>query len=237
VERRIELPAPTIVAALERELRPLRKKIGARAIYLVTGMGREMVETRLGGFLRRLRPGLLVLTGFAGGLKPELASGELVLAEEVLRPGGEGIRVDGRLLAEAAQALGDIQRGRLLTVARPASCEEKNLLGKDFSALAVDMESWWAAALAKEAGVPFLCLKAILDPQDKPLPRFIAGVDRRGRPTPKAWLTLMRHPWELVELLWWSQAAQRASGALALALSRLVEHLAPQEEAVRWVSS
>jgi adenosylhomocysteine nucleosidase len=193
-------------------------------MYLAMGMGREMVETKLAMFLQQKRPQMLILTGFAGGLQPELQSGDLILAEEILRPGAEEIRADEQLFAEAEEALSDIRQGRLLTVARPASSEEKNRLGKDFQAMAVDMESWWAVALAREAGVPFLCLKAILDPLDKPLPRFIAGVGPTGRPTSEAWLTLLGHPQELPELLRWARAAHRVSEALAPALSRLVEH-------------
>jgi len=213
-----------IVAALERELRPARRKIGKEAIYLAMGMGQEMVETKLAMFLRQKRPPMLILTGFAGGLQPELESGELVLAEAILRSGAEEIRTDKHLLVEAGEALGDVRRGRLLTVARPASSEEKNRLGKDFQALAVDMESWWAAALAREAGVPFLPLKAILDPLDKPLPLFISEVSANGRLAPRALLTLLGHPQELPELLRWGRAARRVSEALAPALSRLVEH-------------
>jgi len=218
-----EIDRLAIVAALERELRPARRKLGKEAIYLAMGMGREMVEARLALFLRQMSPGMLILTGFAGGLTPELESGDLILAEAVLRPGAEEIRTDEHLLAEAGEALGDVRRGRLLTVARPASGEEKNRLGKDFQAVAVDMESWWAAALAREAGVPFLCLKGILDPLDRPLPRFIAGVGPTGRPTSEAWLTLLKHPRELPDLLWLAGAAHRVSGALVPALSRLVE--------------
>ncbi|MFQ6117572.1 MAG: hypothetical protein ACE5LQ_04825, partial [Candidatus Bipolaricaulia bacterium] len=232
VERKIERLA--IVAALERELAAARREIGEGAIYLAMGMGREGVERSLQALLERERPEMFILTGFAGGLRPELQSGELLLAEGFLRPGAAEIRVDERLYSAAAEALGpDLRRGRLLTVARPASSEEKNRLGKDFPALAVDMEGWWAAALAREAGVPLLCLKAILDPLDRPLPRFITGVGRAGRPTSGAWLTLLLHPRELPELLQLAHAAHRAGVALALALRRLVEHPLPRLEVVR----
>lgn len=210
-----------IVAALERELRPARRKIGRGAIYLAFGMGEKGVRARLKGFIEGEEPGMLILTGFAGGLQPGLRSGELLLAEGFLRPGAEGIWADQQLYSEAQEALGSaVQRGRLLTVARPASSAEKNRLGRDFPAVVVDMESWWAAELALKAEIPFLCLKAVLDPLNKPLPRPIARVGPDGRLTPGAWLELLREPGEL---LWWAWAAHRESGALARALSRLVE--------------
>lgn len=221
MRRKVERPA--IVAALERELRAVRRKIGERAIYLAIGMGKEGVISNLKPFLEQERPEALILTGFAGGLQPELRSGELVLAEGILRSGAEEIRVDERLYSAAAEALGsDLRRGMLLTVPWPTSNMEKNSLGKDFQALAVDMESWWAAEIAREAGVPFLCLKVVLDPLDRPLPRSIAGVGSDGRLTAEAWLPLLGHP---QELLWWARAARRAGEALASALSRLVERL------------
>lgn len=234
-------PAVAIIAALERELRPAREKIGTEAIYLAMGMGRASVEANLHVFLKEKRPEMAILTGFAGGLQPGLRSGELVLAEGFLRPGGEELSVDRQLWLEARQALdsggSSPRHGRLVTVEHPASCEAKNRLGKDFPALAVDMESWWAAALAREAGVPFLCLKAILDPLDRALPRFITGVDSAGRPTRRAWLTLVGRPQELRELRWLARAAHQLSAALAQTLARLVEHFAPRMEVDRWGSS
>jgi len=222
VGERIERLA--IVAALERELRPARRKIGRGAIYLAMGMGQEGVKANLQAFLERKKPQMLILTGFAGGLQPGLRSGELLLAEGFLRSGAEEIWANQQLYSEAQEALGSaVHRGRLLTVARLASSEEENRLGRDFPALAVDMEAWWAAEIAREAGVPFLCLKVVLDPLDRPLPRFIAKVDAMGQPTFKAWLSLLGHPGELPELLWLARAAQRAGVALASALSRLIE--------------
>jgi len=226
VEHRGRTDGPVaLVAALKRELRPARRKIGDGAIYLAMGMGQEGVKANLQALLEREKPRMLILTGFAGGLKSELQSGELVLAEGFLRSGAGEIQVNQRLYSEAVEALGpDIHRGRLLTVARPASSAEKNRLGRDFPALAVEMEAWWTAALAQEAGLPLLCLKAILDPVDRALPQFINKVRATGGPTLSAWASLLKSPKGLPELLWLAQAAQRAGVALASALSRLVEH-------------
>jgi len=218
-----------IVAALERELRPLRRKIGKGAIYLVTGMSKEGVMRELPRFIERHRPEIIILTGFAGGLQPGLESGVLLLATALQHESAhEGISLENRFFVLAAAALEaaqiPFQRGKLLTVDRiVGGPEEKNRLWKDFSASAVDMEAWWATQVVDR---PMICLKAILDPAGEALPWGLASaVAVRSQRWDWGW-ALSRALGEWPELLRLARAAKRATGALAEAIACVITALA-----------
>ncbi|MGQ9592383.1 MAG: phosphorylase family protein, partial [Planctomycetota bacterium] len=56
---------------------------GVRTAAARTGIGLEHAAARIEELFRAVRPRVLIATGFAGGLDPESATGDLVLAEEV----------------------------------------------------------------------------------------------------------------------------------------------------------
>lgn len=224
-----------ITAALERELGPFRRIAPPGVAPLVTGIGREAVERGLSAFIaeHRSQIELLISSGFAGGLAPNLRPKTLILAERLLLEDGREIRVEAGLLARAAKALEPLRahRGSILTVAKPArDVKEKRRLGQEFGALAVEMEAFWAAEAARAYELPFLAVKVVLDPLKWVLPEFI-GVLRldRGRPWPwKATLALAmtRRPWEAWNLAQLAASAWLASRQLALALEALVKAFA-----------
>lgn len=130
----------------------------------------------------------LVSFGVAGGLRPTLAVGSLIIGEEVftpehhLLPGSTSWRV---ALETAARESGlKISSGRIAGSNRVvAHAEAKAALHGLSGALAVDMESHAVAAVAWEAKVPFLALRAILDDAESTLPSIVRGsIDRNGKP-------------------------------------------------------
>ncbi|MGQ9734510.1 MAG: phosphorylase family protein [Candidatus Bipolaricaulia bacterium] len=230
-----------ITAALERELEPFRRIAPPGVALLVTGIGRERVERALGAFLVEHRPQieLLVSCGFAGGLAPSLGPGALVLAEQLLLEDGQEIEVEKGLLSRAFAALEPLgaSRGPVLTVAKPVrTVEEKRRLGQKTRALAVEMEAFWAAEFARAHGVPSLAVKAVLDPLEQALPKFIEALAPSPRPGPDGdeghhqlalalATTLARRPWQAWSLGQLAGTARLASRQLALALEALVSGL------------
>ena len=87
----------TIVAAMEQELAGLKRALGPQPPpgldFHVIGVGRDRVEPGLRGLLPTLRqqrqgaepPTELLLLGFAGGVDPDLSSGDLTLAGRYCR--------------------------------------------------------------------------------------------------------------------------------------------------------
>ena len=155
----------------------------------------------------------LVSCGFAGGLDAALRPGDVVVAEAVADADGSLRATDAgwrqallSLLRGAGprRCVGRCVEGRLagldqplLTVADKAACARK------LAVCAVDMESTAVARLAAAAGVPFLVVRVILDPADRPIPRWLTGtLDGRGKPLPRRLLAgLAGHPTDLPALL------------------------------------
>ena len=153
-----------IVAAVPQELRDFRSIAGTRSVEcLLTGMGRRagaIVQKRLsaGGV------GLVVSTGFAGGLRPGLKVGDLVMASEVIQASsGERRRPDPSFFEMGGLAC----TGPFVTVDRLLpKPRQKAEVGARFGAIAVDMESAAVVHVADETGVAWVAVRAILDPME-----------------------------------------------------------------------
>jgi hypothetical protein len=227
-----------ILVGLDRELRSV-----ARALSLVQrgerARGRssaaEVVALALGvgGGARRAvveeQPRLVVCCGFSGGLDPALAPGDLVVATAVRDETGDELQAPVTVREQAAQALHGLRHfaGELVcTTSVAATREEKRALARS-GALAVDMESYPAARAAAAAGIPWLAIRAIVDPLESALPAFTRE-DTSGylRPALKYALSGPRAAAELVRLAGRAHAAARS---LEEALRRLAPTLATTE--------
>lgn len=226
-----------IAAALERELRPLRQVLLPETASLVaTGIGGEAVQARLPAFLAHHQPGLLISTGFAGALRAGLSPGEIVLADRLLTEDGKEINLDKELLYRTGQALDSIavHRGRLLTCSRPIRTpQEKERLGRSFGAVAVEMEAFPTAEIAQALGIPFLALKAVLDPMERALPPFVQSLGGGGRFSKGVLFSSVRSPGQLGALSPLVREAGRAGRSLAAALQALTAHFSGKQLEVR----
>jgi adenosylhomocysteine nucleosidase len=174
--------------------------------------------------------GALVSYGIAGGLDPALQAGAVVLAEAVLLPGEAAIATDlpwrQGLLALATGGGHVVTGGKLAGSDRAlGAIADKRGLFEASGAVAVDMESHAVAEVAHAVGVPFLVLRAVADPADRPLPHAVKGsIAANGEPRPGMVLArLALRPWELPGLL-----DLRRDAAVALrALGRLTRALGP----------
>jgi adenosylhomocysteine nucleosidase len=85
------------------------------------------------------------------------------------------------------------------------------------------METWAAARAAQQAGVPWLALRAIVDPACASLPEFARSAhDSYVLPALKHSL---RGPRAMLDLVQLARAAQRAQSALEAALRAVVPAL------------
>ena len=172
-----------IVVALHSERRTLRQLHGA--LVEVSGPG----PTNAAAAARRLLARgacCLVSWGTAGGLVPELSAGALLVSAESTDAAAEGLDPPNRSLeatiAATCAALGTV-RGRICSVSEPASQRAaKELLNRRTGAIVVDMESASVAAVAREAGMPFAAVRAVVDPLDFEIPAAaLLGLRADGR--------------------------------------------------------
>lgn len=145
---------------------------GVDAVYAARA---DLLERALSEAVARGCAGI-VSFGTAGGLDPSLVPGTLIVADAVEGPFGR--LVTDPLWSEqiaaslAATPLGArLRRGLQAAVTAPlVSAADKAVLHRSSGALAVDMESHLAGAIAAAHGLPFAVCRAIVDPAATTLP-------------------------------------------------------------------
>ncbi len=228
---------------------------GQEIVLVQSGMGRQRAERALGFILRRYRPSAVLSLGFCGALAAKLRAGDLVVCSQLLAlltmpsplrpaPAVGVLNCDSRLVAHALRVelpakWGITCRpawrwklrpvgGGCLTVPSVANHRQvKEWLSWNFTGAVVDMESYWLGALAREADVPFLAVRAVSDPLTESLPPLDELVDIFGRAKKTAMSRyLMGHPLTcgtLVRLGFHARRAQRSLTGFAMNFVKDIE--------------
>jgi hypothetical protein len=233
-----------VLVALPVELRAVADALGARpggkvvrgrlgdtaAVALAVGIAGGAVHA-----IEAHRPRLVISAGFAGALDPSLATGTVVLASSVHDESGPPLTVAEPVVRAAREALaagGSPQRGEkaprgivrvaegeiLCTTRIAATAADKRALARP-GRFAVDLESWPAGHAAVRAGIPWLAVRAVIDPLDADLPEFTREV-RRSYGAP-ALRHALRGPRAVIELADLARRARIAGRSLARALRLL----------------
>lgn len=204
-----------ITFAVGAESRPFRRRLDRLpgVNVLETGMGPVAARKALDRELARQRPELVISSGFAGGLRPELRTGDVVFdsaADEALA---------GSLPAAGAQPGRFVSSPRVLARAR-----DKAALHEQSHADAVDMESAAISTACRQQGVPCAILRIISDAADEDLPLDfggLVGVDGRI-----SWwrlgLALASSPARIPALFRFQRRIQRVADRLATVLEAAI---------------
>lgn len=224
-----------MAAAMERELSLLKKKLDdpAGVTFHTVGIGPDMAYREVRSLLKPApaihRSRAVLLLGFAGAVEPSLKPGDLILSSRYYRAESspEGGSADSQPISEflepdpwmQQQAVDAVQETDLrfnpspsLTVDRIIdSPEDKQAIFTRYSVATVNMEDYWAAAAAAEAGVPFLSVRAVLDLADQRLPGYLPALSIPGS---SSVLSTLVHPWRAATLLRLAVQMRRAQWAL-----------------------
>ncbi len=125
---------------------------------LITGIGRKNSERTLVARLNQFTPRLVLTCGFAGGLDPALAAGEVLSSTD-----DEGLRDE--LTAAGARPVKFYCATRIAT-----KVAEKLELRRTTGADAVEMESAAIHTICCERGIPCATVRAISDTANEDLP-------------------------------------------------------------------
>lgn len=173
------------------------------------------LRTALAAAIKRGATGIISF-GIAGGLAPELETGDWVVASAV-RKGANRIATDRawafNLLDSLPGAVHAEVAGVDSVIADPA---EKAALFRDSGAVAVDMESHIAAQVAAEHRVPFAACRVIIDAAHRTLPPAATlGLRADGKPdVPAIVRSVCRNPQQLPDLVRTAFDARIAERAL-----------------------
>jgi len=208
-----------VVAAMEREVRPLvkgwhfteKEHSGRRfrffekddVVLVCGGIGAEAARRAAEAIISLYSPVVIYSAGFAGALVPELKVGDVAQPAQVVNAGdGSSVRMD-------------TGKGVLVSLRAVASPAQKAKLRNSFEAQAVDMEAASVARAAEARGVRFAAVKAISDEFDFTFPSLERFVDSDGRFLEGrfALFTAIR-PWLWPQVVRLALNSRRASHAL-----------------------
>ena len=215
-----------IFAALQWECRPVlrhlrrvsrERRAGATVwhgtaatceVWVVkTGMGLARAAAAAGALRDAPRFDVVVSTGCAGGLAPELMAGDVAVASAIIGTGGEQFETDAarreQLHRAAARAALRCTPGPVLCSPHVLATVAEKRAAAARGAIAVEMEGAALAAHAAQARLPFVSVRAILDGADTELPHAGTVIDpQSGAVKPWALATyLATHPGTLPALL------------------------------------
>jgi adenosylhomocysteine nucleosidase len=175
-----------IVAALEREVRPLVRnwpviereyegkrfkffEDGKRTVLVCGGIGAQPARRAAAAVITLYQPEIVQSVGFAGALDPLLTRGEIFSPARV---------IDGRDGSSVSIANGS---GILLSFHSVAGTEQKSKLARAYGAQAIDMEASAVAQSAGSHGLRFGVTKVISDEFDFEMPAMDRFIDHDGQ--------------------------------------------------------
>jgi nucleoside phosphorylase len=164
-----------VVAAVGQELAGMRPHQSPSVNFLVTGMGAVRAGQAVRRHLAQHPVDCVVSTGFAGGIAPNLKVGELLSISEVIEASsGERFRSSATVEGLRKAALISARKVCIWPGAKAA-------MGNQSGAAGVDLETASVARAAQDSGIPWIGLRAILDPMETPLWKSFFGIPRTSR--------------------------------------------------------
>jgi nucleoside phosphorylase len=186
---------------------------GASIRILLTGIGKRNAEKAIRASIASERPGLVISSGFAGGLKPELTTGAVLYSTDVAPN-----------LAAALSAAG-AQRATFHCAERVATTpEQKRALREATGADAVEMESQILCSVCRENQIPAAIVRVVLDTANESLPlnfNELMTPDER-LDNVKLSLAILKSPTKIPALKRLQKQSQFAAERLAEVLSRVL---------------
>jgi len=225
------MPELAIVAALEREIRPLVRNwrvhesehAGKRFRFFETdqcvavcgGIGQEAARRATAALIARYLPTKILSVGFAGALDANLKIGRVLEVHQL---------IDARDGSRKETGPGTAV---LISFSSIAGEEQKSKLASAYQAQIVDMEAAGVARAAEAQGIEFGVVKVVSDELGfpmLPMDRFIDG-DGRFHGGQFATYAAIR-PWLWARVLRLAKDSSRAANSLCTYLRDNIEHAA-----------
>jgi len=216
-----------MVAAVEREVRPLLKRArkvdreyegrrfkffeSGESVLVCGGIGAEAARRATEAVIALYQPELVQSVGFAGALNPALNVGQIFSPCRVIDArDGSSLEITGG-------------GGVLVSAFGVAGVDQKAMLAKCYGAQAVDMEAAAVARGAQARNVPFMAVKVISDESGFAMPPMDRFVDQQGQfRTARFVMFAGLRPWIWLRVIRLAGNSAKASRALCVELERLI---------------
>ena len=202
------------------------------------GIGKERSQESARLAAERFKPDMMISAGFAGAALEGVRPGEVFLCDRLVAVDGPPYlwgkeevfhSSDAEIVQRFSQsALGDradFRVGACLTVPQFVSNHAmKAWLGSTFNVNLIDMESYWVSEVAGSFGIPYLAVRAVLDPVDQSVPSFIGETVDKGAAvrTLRSVAHLIMNPADGPQLVRLSRQVRVARASLAKLLGNIV---------------
>ncbi len=152
-----------LACALKKEARALNEVMKTDYPVVVTGLGTDRTLRTLERTFDKQEPSLLLFTGMAGQLSPEIELGEFVFPAIWRFESGTEFRVAESLIDPLSERGWKIE-GAGVTVRKPVvRGVQRRRLHRETGAVICDMESAAAMMIADAYGIPCLAPKVVSD--------------------------------------------------------------------------
>lgn len=237
-----------ILVAMPEEARPIARQlnlhrrkpcggvtfqgeIAGRPILLIrSGMGTKRAAAACRALLATTTPRLIIAAGLGGGVRHGLAVGDVVIGDRLLSLTGSTLGPPISLEENPViQLVHTRNRERAFTLARGSIITTREIVSKqlvsrllpaDCSNPVLDMETSAVAELCRQAGIPFLAVRAISDGADEELAFSLADLTDRDLNIRfgKVAMAILHHPGIMPQLLRLARNSRHAARNLALVL-------------------
>ena len=210
--------------------RAVRDPEGRGIAFSLTGVG----AARTRASIRRIaesEPEAIIMVGFCGGADPGLRVGDLHVASAYHSAGAassDAISADSDLSASIIAAARRSYSGAVcveasVTVEAVAGPAAKLAVHEARGAASVNMEDYWAADVARAAGVPFASVRAVLDTAGENLPDWIS---ENGESVARTIGSMISHPQRVPSLIRIARQVMIARRNLTWCVAGLADALA-----------
>ncbi len=254
----LRIDDPCLVFALNRESKSFRREFPPQqgfpgapcwarfcgpawlsVLVLHSGVGAERMQKVMDWLSRKpelgkvpYQPKVILSAGFAGALQEDFKVGDVILATEVVDSKGQNWPTTWPGVLPPGPWQPPLHRGRLLTTSKlVGKPEDKLALGKQFDAVAVDMESAVLARTCAQKEIPFGCVRVVSDDVQTALsPKLVSLLSGGNVSGLRISLTLLTAPGLMGELSRLAKQTHLARQQLGKALGELLTLTLPWSE-------
>ena len=209
--------------------RAIRDPENRGVAFSLTGVGAARTRASIQR-VAESEPEAIIMVGFCGGVDPGLRVGDLHVASAYHSVGAvssDAISADPDLSASIIAAAGrrcsrTVCTESSATVGAVAGAAAKLAAHGATGAASVNMEDYWAADVARAAGVPFASIRAVLDSAGEDLPDWIS---ENGESAGRTIVRLASHPRRVPGLIRIARQVMIARRNLTCCVVRLIDAL------------